>query len=211
MTLPLLDVFNPPLGQINNAVSAASRFAKVGMDNSLANQIENALDATTGLKSWLGAMPSKTPAGIAKYQNQFAICDLAAVANDLTSFGVNLTVGQQLFHGGFWAQSSPFTTAKVLSTSLCPQVALRNAEFKAKAYDAGRVDLWVLRVAGPDVKAFVFKHRGTRLGHEKEVLIATGVKLTLVTDTFIRADYLVSKVNHPDKLVPIHVLEIDIQ
>ncbi|MGU3847378.1 hypothetical protein ACVZHT_38210, partial [Vibrio diabolicus] len=70
---------------------------------------------------------------------------------DINSIGKTLSDGQFLFHGGLWFSSceNEVTLRKPFSTSFCPQVALRNAEWRGKAYDQGQIDLLVLRVSNP--------------------------------------------------------------
>ncbi|CFL01736.1 hypothetical protein [Burkholderia pseudomallei] len=118
-----------------------------------------------------------------------------------------------MFHGGHWASDSPtLTTSRPFSTSFCPQVALRNAEWKGKAYDAGRVDLMVVRVTQPKTKAYAYSREGNH-GNEKEVVFASGAQLTRVRETHI-ADIPVSKVTSgiqtEEKVVPAYVVEVEI-
>jgi hypothetical protein len=89
-------------------------------------------------------------------------------------------------------------------------VALRNAAHKAKAYDAGRLDLWVLRATNPMTKAFAFKLKGTNFGHESEVLLASGAQLTLKGERLIRENYPAVKYELPNKEIPIYVLDVEV-
>jgi hypothetical protein len=155
-------------------------------------------------------MPSATPPAIATYQKKLAEANLPFVSIEIDQFGDLLSPGQCLFHGGLWPGGTTFKTIRPLSTTFCPQVALSNALWNGKAYNSGRIDLFVLRATNPTTKVFVFKQKGTNLGHEKEVLFAGGAQLTLVLDTPIQANFPVSKPNAPKKMVPVHVLEIEI-
>lgn len=193
---------------ISDAIQAASFIARVGADNGLSNHIQSNLEKSSAYMAWQRAMPSKTPSEISRYQKDYANSDHAAIDQEISSHGLCLADGQSLFHGGLWPGGASHTTRRPLSTSLCPQVALRNAEHKGKAYDANRLDLWVLRSASSMTPAFVFKRVGTNLGHESEVLFKSGMTLALSASTLIRSDYVVSKYNCPSKLVPIYVLEI---
>ncbi len=235
VTLPLLDTFSPAyevwemrdptpkevvaqpnwaptrvklLESISDAPAAAAYLARVQMDNGLSGHIARAAAASAAFKAWRGAMPSKTPAEIARYQKDYATSNLAAVSTEINQAGAVLSPGQCLFHGGIWPGGITHLTQRPLSTSLCPQVALRNAEWNAKAYDAGRLDLWVLQAVDPRSRTFVFRPKGTNLGHEHEVLIASGAKLTLLKRTPIRSDYLATKYGQPDIQIPLFVLEI---
>ncbi len=196
---------------VSDAPAAASHIARSAQDNALSNHIQTALSKSHDYSAWLRAMPSKTPPEISRYQKKYGKCDLSAVSNEIEQIGSFLSDGQFLFHGGLWPPHGPrrFVTTRPLSTSLCPQVALRNAEFRAKAYDAGRIDLLVLRAVDLRTKAYVFKRKGTKLGHESEVLLASGACLTLKAETLIRADYPAAKCDHPNKDIPIYVLEVE--
>ncbi|MDT8854817.1 hypothetical protein RNZ50_07250 [Paracoccaceae bacterium Fryx2] len=195
---------------VSNAHSAADYMLKVQVDNALGNYVETALQTSGEYRCWQKAMPSKTPNAISKYQKDLTGSNLAEVSNEIGQHGSFLAHGQSMFHGGLWTGGSVVVTSRPLSTSLCPQVALRNAEFNAKAYDAGRLDLLVLRVAGLEVKAFVFKRNGTKLGHESEILLSSGVTLKLIAETLVRSDYPATKSNHPPKAISVYVLDVDV-
>ena len=198
------------LERICNAHTAAEYMAKIVVDNGLGNHIQAALSKSDAYKSWQSVMPSKTTPEIARYQKDYQKSDFSAVSKEIDQNGSLLSHGQCLFHGGLWQGGSNLVTARPLSTSLCPQVALRNAEYKAKAYDADRLDLFVLRVTNPTTKAFVFKRKGTKLGHESEVLLASGAHLKLKAETLVRSDYAATKCDHPDKEIPIYVLDVEL-
>lgn len=237
MNLPLVDTFEPPyelwetrtatleemianggpgdikvnmVARISDAREAAEYIANVALDNRFGNHIQTALSNSQAYKAWLSAMPSRTPAELSRYQKDFPRSDLSAASQEIDQNGSTLSPGQCLFHGGLWPGGRCLITQRPLSTSLCPQVALRNAEHNAKAYDAGRLDLFVLRANNPKTKAFVFKRKGTNLGHESEVLLASGAILTLKAETLIRCTYLAAKVDHPKKEIPIYVLEVEV-
>lgn len=236
-SLPTVDTFNPPYeawetrpptleevretgrideirvsmaARVSDATDAAIYIANISADNGLSHHIQSALQQSAEYKTWRKAMPSKTPRAIARYQKDYETSDLAAVSEEIDRCGATLDVGQRLFHGGLWRGEESQVITRPLSTSLCPQVALRNVEWKGKAYDAGRIDLFVLRIASLTNKVFVFKRRGTSLGHESEVLIGSGARLTRRSETRVRSDYPVARYGSPDKDIPIYVLEIDV-
>lgn len=196
--------------RIADARAAADYMARVGVDNGLSNHIQTALSESPAYKTWQNAMPSSTPAEISRYQKDYQKSDCSTVSSEIEQNGSTLSPGQCLFHGGLWPGGSSFATPRPLSTSLCPQVALRNAEYTGKAYDAGRLDLFVLRATNSTTKAFVFKRKGTKLGHESEVLLASGARLTLKAETRIRSDYPAAKYLQPHKELPIYVLEVEV-
>ncbi len=175
------------------------------------NHIRNALKKSSAYEYWLQAMPDKTPDEILKYKNKYENSDLSAVSREIEEVGGCLSSGQYLFHGGLWSPHNcdSFVTTRPLSASFSPQVAFSNALHKAKAYDAGRLDLFVLRSIDRRTKAFAFKKGGMKLSHEMEVLLASRARLTRRTETLIRSDYVVTKRQSPEKEIPIYVLEID--
>jgi hypothetical protein len=198
------------IAKICNAIDAARYMAEKVTDFYFENYLQNVLQGSSEYKTWQKAMPTKTPPEISHYQKNYEQSDFSEVSSEIIRHGSALSPDQCLFHGGLWMGSDDLTTVRPLSTSLNPQVALRNAEFKAKAYDAGRLDLLVLRAGtAPKVKAFVFKRRGTKFCHESEVLLASGASLKLKSKALIRSDYPVQKLNYPNKLIPIYVLDVE--
>tara|TARA_R100000935_G_scaffold26906_1_gene47029 strand:- start:3888 stop:4598 length:711 start_codon:yes stop_codon:yes gene_type:complete len=195
------------IATINDPVSAARYVANGAPDSGLDNHISNMLRASAGLKQWRRAMPSRTPKPLSVFQRKYVEHDIQAVTKEIQQHGRLLSPGQRLFHGGLWWGDGP--TSKPLSTSFSPQVAFKNAEWKGKAYDAGRIDLMVLKVASPNVKAFAFKHKGTSNGHEKEVLLLPGLTLTCRSSILVRQDCLATKPGDAGKQVDVYVLEID--
>lgn len=201
----LIDIITTPL-------EAAVYIAKKWDDNSLASFINDNLDNDTNFKLWRQSMPSKIPKALSQYQTNYPNCDFEKVNDEIIKNGLTLSEGQFLFHGGIWPDhdKNKFVTDRPLSTTFCPQVALRSAEWKGKAYDANRIDILVLHVHDAVSKVYVYRRRGTNLGHENEVLFATGAKLYLRSETLICNDYPVQKWNCSSKKIPVYVLEVDI-
>lgn len=204
------DIKEQLIAQVNNAREAAIHMAKVGADGGLGRHVEDSLDCSAAYRAWRQAMPSATPTELAVYQKSYPKCDFVKVTEAINEVGGLLSENQYLFHGGYWHGGQSIVTDRPLSTSLCPQVALRNAEHNGKAYDAGAVHLFVLRVKNPQTKAFVFRPKGTNLGHELEILLAAGACLEMRSQTEVHQDYLVAKWEHPEKRVPVYVLEFDV-
>lgn len=201
------------LEEVSNNVQAAARMLREGADNALERHIDKALSASSEYRDLRNLMPSNVPQALSAYQAEFSEADLSAADSAIKAIGVTMPNGQFLFHGGSWPLGvQTFTTTRPFSTSFCPQVARRNAEWKSKAYDAGRMDLMVVHVIQPQTKAYAYSRDGD-LGNEKEVVFATGAQLTLTRETHI-ADVTASKVGpHSETLkrtVPAYLLEIDI-
>ncbi len=198
------------IAEIKSPFEAAKYIAKEGADNGLGNFIDDALDRSGNFSCWRKAMPSQTPSILSDYQRKYPNCDFTEVSKKINEIGSSLSPGQHLFHGGVWPGGDTLTTDRPLSASFCPQVALRNAEHRGKAYEAGEIDLFVLRVVATRSRVFAYRRKGTSLGHEKEVLFAEGAVLTLRDSCLARSDYCLRTTNGPEKHVPINVLNIDV-
>lgn len=200
------------IARISNALEAANHISSIRVDNGLTYFINDALDKDSYFKTWRSCMPSKTPKELINYQQNYPLNDFTRTDQEIKNIGQTISERQYLFHGGLWpgGDSFEFKTQRPLSTSFCPQVALRNAEHRGKAYDDNQIDLLVLRATSPQTNVFSFRRAGTRMGHENEILFASGAKLTLLSRTLIRENYPVSKWGFPDKTIDIYVLEVNI-
>lgn len=208
-----LEVRDKLIEVVSTHIGAATRMLRERADNGLEFHIDNALDRSAEYRDLRDLMPPNVPEALSSYQSEFSEDGLALADEAIKSHGVEIAEGQFLFHGGYWASNSPtLTTSRPFSTSFCPQVALRNAEWKGKAYDAGRLDLMVVYVTQPETKAYVYSQEGNH-GNEKEVVFASGAKLTRVRETHI-ADLRVSKVTtglrQEYKVVPAYLVEVEI-
>lgn len=207
-----------PIYQIilENHLQSAMYMANKGEDNQLEFAIDDIIEKSKVFKVWRSYMPSKIPQFLWNYQNRYAHCNVFNVDKEINNIGIKLSVGQTLIHGGYWYNHSTDTiiTDRPLSTTFCPQVALRNAEWCGKAYDNERIDIMVLRVLSPRTNVYVFKQKGTDKGHEKEVVFASGAKLTKVKEHYITHRTAYKSDNNSqqllEKLVPIYVLEVNI-
>ena len=170
--------------------------ALVGADNALEHHINNALNSSANFKIWRQTMSRRTPIQLTNYQRKYIFDN--SVVQEINEIDCILSDGQFLFHGGCWMGENfigaEYITSLPFSTSFCPQVALRNAEWGGKAYDAGVIDLLVLKVTQPYTRVFSYKIKGTDKGNEKEVLFSSGAKLKLIRSETIRCDYKVCKV-----------------
>lgn len=198
---------------VSTHTEAATRMLRQRADNGLEFHIDRALDANAEYRALRDSMPMDVPEPLALYQGEFSEDGLEMADEAIKIHGAEIAEGQFLFHGGHWASDSQtLTTSRPFSTSFCPQVALRNAEWKGKAYDAGRVDLMVVCVTRPKTKAYAYSREGSH-GNEKEIVFASGAQLTRVRETYI-ADIPVSKVTSGlqmvEKVVPAYMIEVEI-
>ncbi len=211
---PVFAVKDKLIKKVCNAKEAAVHVLTDGVGNGLENFIEDSLNNSSKYKDMKKAMPSKTPDGLAEYQKKYPQYDAEKVSKEINEIGMSLAEGQCLFHAGAWPEEfKEKITDRPLSTSLCPQVARQNALHKGKAYNAGRIDILILKAVEPKTNVFVFKDKGTNLGHEKEILFAAGAKVTFKKRTKVRDDYIVGAYisgNMEEKKIPVYVVEVEV-
>lgn len=208
-----LHVKDKLIGVVSTHTEAATHMLRQRVCNGLEGHIDRALDASAEYRDLRNLMPQDVPEALSSYQGEFSGHDHAMADEAIKAHGVGMAEGQLLFHGGYWGSgSSTFTTSRPFSTSFCPQVALRSAEWRGKAYDAGRVDLIVVRVTQSTTKAYAYGRDGDH-GNEKEVVFASGAQLTRVRETHI-TDIPVLKITSDlqthEKVVPAYVVEVEI-
>lgn len=202
---------------LENHLQSTLYMAEKLYDENLTPFIVDMLDRSAEYKQWRQRMPSKTPKELSNYKNRYPKYNANQLDDEINKINCQLSEGQTLIHGGLWSNFSnsgdTALTKRPLSTSFCPQVALRNAEHKNKAYDSNRIDLMVLTVKNPSTSVFVFRHKGAKLGHELEVLFASGAKLQKTAEHCvgtISAGKMSDNGSMLEKDIPIYVLEIDI-
>lgn len=185
-------------------------------DNQLGWFIKDYLKSSPDYKQMRREMPSKTPASLSDYQRRFQASTFDQVSIDINNYGKVLSDGQYLFHGGFLpiGVGESLITERPFSTSFCPQISLRNAEWAGKAYDAGEVNLLVVRTVNSKTKAFCFRMSGTDKGYELEVLFAAGAKIILRKKTKINYGnaYKFCPMSHRElkKEIYFYLVEVDI-
>jgi len=207
-----LEVNHELMEEVSTHTQAASRMLRVLADNGLEGHVDRALDSSSEYHYLCEQMPREVPAALDAYQGMFPEYDQFEVNEAINTYGVKIAENQVLFHGGQWPTTgSTFVTSRPFSTSFCPQVALRNAEWRGKAYDAGRVDLMVVRVTSLATKGYVYSREGSR-GNEKEIVFASGGQLKHVRETHI-ADIKVRKIasgiREVEKIVPAYMVEVE--
>ncbi|WP_177208198.1 hypothetical protein [Pseudoalteromonas denitrificans] len=200
-----------------NHVDAAKHMIVKVVDNQLERFIKDYLNQSPCYKKMRSAMPSRTPKSLSDYQRRFQSTTFDQVTTDINTHGKLLSDGQCLFHGGFFPikTGESFTTTRPFSTSFCPQIALRNAEWAGKAYDAGEVNLIVVRTVNSQTKTFCFRVNGTDKGHEAEILFAAGAKITLRSKVKIKNGKAYKACSQYagrvlEKEIPFYLVEVDI-
>ena len=202
---------------IDTRIEAAKHILEVGVDNAMGNHISNALDESKEFENWKKQIPDEVPINLSKYQEEHSNKSDSKVSDDINKLGLTLSEGQILFHGGTFnkTKKKEFTTSLPLSTSFCPQVALRNAEHNGKAYDENEIGLYALRVKDSETKVFPYKQKAANLGDEKEVLFAAGAVIKIIKKIDL-GKKIVYKQNEDDpietlqKEVSVYVTEVEI-
>lgn len=200
-----------PKRKISNPYEAAIYMSTVLVDNGLEDHIDNYLSDSSAYKTWRRMMPSRTPRIFSQYQNNYPRFNVNELENELISIDAFLPIGQVLFHGGYWNYGNELILSAPLSTSFCPQVALRNGEHLYKAYNCGYLDLWVITACSSLTPVFSFRidHRN-RMGHEKEILINSRAKLTLKSITDIRTYNVRHYLTGIEKTITVRLIYLDL-
>jgi len=205
------------IATIDTYFKAAKYIAQFGADNRVEIFIDDFLARNKDYKTMKQMMPSKTTKALFDYQKNYPYYDNIQLNNDINLINTVLAEGQFLFHGGKWFDDTKtkMNTIKPFSTTFSPLVALNEILHKGKAYDANGIDLFVMKVKNPKTSVFVYKNKGTRLGHEKEVLFSSGAILELKSVQIIKTNFKVSKALKDSRIIEkdvvIRILEVDIQ
>ena len=148
------------------------------------------------MKPWRVPMGGRVPPALSQYQKERGHQpDIDAAIN---AIGATLTEGQVLYRGGI-TQSGVQTNA--LSTTFSPEIAINEAFYKGKANKFGILRIYVFTAFMPRTHVYVFRHHISRLGHEKEVLFASGAT--------VGNDHVAKKGQMPDGL-PYEIIEATI-
>lgn len=200
--------------KVNSPLEAAIYISKRRADNGLENHIDNFLEKSNEFKNWRNHMPSPTPKCFTNYQQAYPLSEekLEEVNRCIWQIpNFTLPIGQILFHGGKWLEyGNKMLLERPLSTTFCPQVALRECEWNGKAYDNGEIGLWVITIKSNKIPAFIYRIKGTKMGNEKEVLLPKGIYLEIKNKSPIMMAR-VSKMNYTtqyEKDVPVYIYEI---
>lgn len=203
---------------ISNPHEAVSYSVRVGgSDNRFEGFVDRQLEISQEYKALRQSMSSRTPQSISDYQNKYSGSCLDQVLEDIEACGSPVGVGTVLYHGGLCPSETGevFITERPLSTSFCPQIALRNAVWGSKAFDAGEIHMLILRIADSATKAFATRLKGTNKGHEKEVVFSSGASLSILSKKLLTDSYKITKFNRDlstvEKLIPVYVFEIELR
>lgn len=197
-----------PRSPITSLLDAAQVLAFAGANGDIAWHIENELENGGEYANWRANMPSVTPQILLDYQQLYPLsqAQMAQANNEINNHGMMIPHDQILFHGGQWMGKNTVTKlSDPFATTFCPQVAMREAEHSGKAYKAGYIDLMVITVSDPQVKAFVFDMDEPEKGNELEVLFAAGATITVTSRTAMNFKYPVY--GNPEKEITTYLVE----
>lgn len=191
---------------------------KRGHCNTFEKFIDDELKKSPTIQKWLSLMPITIPPNLLQYKTNYPEFNPSAVQKEIAEINCYLSINQQLIRAGeidLWNIGDSLVTNTPLSTSFCPQIALRNVNHGGKAYNYGRIDIMLINVVNSSNHVF-FYNPEQEMGHEKEVLVSTGAKLTLKKRTVIKNEYTVHKYDptltpsEQIKNVPVYLVEIDL-
>lgn len=197
-----------PQSPIKSLLDAAHVLAFSGANSDIAWHIENELENGGEYANWRQKMPPITPQVLLDYQQLYPIspAQMTLANNEVINHGIMIPNGQILFHGGQWKGMNAVTQLSVpFATTFCPQVAMREAEHSGKAYNAGYIDLMVITVVDPLVKAFVFDMDEPEKGNELEVLFEAGATIKVTSRTIMGHNYPVY--GNPQKEITTYLVE----
>ena len=221
--LPLINICPEPLEIWSEKLDTPLKLAEYALknigDNRIDSFIDEVLEKSNEYKEMKNSMPSKTPEILEEYQKRYSDFDnkkFSKIDNEIKKINAYLSEGQYLFHGGKWFDNTKkeLITTRPFSTTFSPHIAVSEALFKGKAYDNGVLDLFVIKVKNPKTPVFVYDNKDPDLGREKEVLFASGAKLTLKSIHVIGDNKVYKSTNGfqtKSKKVPIRVLEVEIE
>lgn len=200
---------------ISSPLEAANYMTNNQVSYEIERHIEHFLRNSCEFRTWRNYMPSRIPNIFTKYQRSYPLSEreYRLVNQEILRIkDFSLPIGQILFHGGAWLCNSEFMLlTRPLSTTFCPQVALREGEWRGKAYYAGALGLWVITIRSENIPAFVYRIRGTTMGNEKEVLLPSGICLAIKNRILIthKKAYAYTDGTHYKKTIPVYLYEID--
>lgn len=194
------------------AAEAFLRYEQSKTNHRIKAHVIQQLKTSSAFKQWRHTLPGQTPKQLMQYKTSPSSCDMSLVDTEIKQNGLVLPRGQKLFRSAFWTGSKAIN--QPMSTTFCPQVAISNLHFNAKAFDAGAVHLWVLTVNSDNVPAFPYSITQGKLAHEYEVLLASGAPLSETGRKTIVQDYRVTKAGTHgeiiERLVPASVIYVDV-
>jgi hypothetical protein len=181
-------------------------------DTTLQKHILDALNSNKEFKELRTEVPPRTPKELSNYQTGYDRLDNQIkdkADKKIIEIGTILPNGQELFHGGkLMDKKEELILSSPLSTTFNPVIADIEARHNGKAYDEEELTINIITNRNSKVKCFPFRHKGTKFGHEQEVLIASGVKLILKEKKKI-SETTVYKYENMKKVVPVYITKID--
>jgi len=185
----------PELVSVSDAKEHVIRALNNFSTNILPTMLKDKLANISAYKEAQGLMPNLTQAkGLRDYRQKHPSHDPISVSNELGQYGLPLTEGQILFHGGIFPTNlnqptKSFLTNCPLSTTLCAQVAaVHSLNHEPK-------NIWLIRVTkNSTTKAVVYSNDNRQThSHETEILIGEGASIIL-NSTFQVNDFTIYEV-----------------
>ncbi|MBN3771286.1 hypothetical protein [Burkholderia sp. Se-20378] len=198
----------------SNALEAAIYMLQTQADPGIDDHVDAQIRSSPAFGTWENAMQRRQhwPA-LDQYKNAYPLDDYRHVDEEIAAIDCVLASGHYFFHGGSWPiDTMQFTTDRPLSTSFSPQPALRNFDHRGKAYASQVIQLWGIRVIEPRSRMYFYDlDDRDALGHEMEVLFASGAHLELRNRQPVPGTYSVTQTfGQPPQYRPMEILEVDL-
>lgn len=191
-----------PIGLITTAYDLAVAIIKHDIE---ANTVDRVILENSTYKKY---QAKKTPQVLLDYQKT----NNKQLQNDVNSAvltnGMNLALGQFLFHGGNLTHLNGSATLGTLSTTLHPSVAISNALHKSKAFNDVLLILNILTIKNSNIKGFIFNNR-TSMSHEREILLQQGLRLNFVSEAHIK-DLDACNGQFDRKMIPVKIMTYEV-
>jgi hypothetical protein len=173
-------------------ISALNNFST----NKLTTMIKEKLSNLDSYKNTIKSMPNLSRVnGLKNYRQKHPNHDNNTLTADIEQYGLLLSSGQVVFHGGLFPRDAngiplqKFTTDRFLSTTLCAQVAAVHSFYHTPK------EVWLIRITQEaKLKAFVYSNDSRQThGHETEILLDRGARMILKS-SFNEKDFTIYQV-----------------
>lgn len=159
-----------------------------GFNNAYSNYFNNAQDKNANFKELLSKMPKNLPEILKNYQGDPKRISNSQLNEGIKKIGKEIPLEQEILHGGFLSSES-FVTQRPLATTTDAQVAFREAENTELKLNKNRIDINILTVKQPGIKAVVFETENDDFSHEREILFESNLYLRKNSEEEISNNY----------------------
>lgn len=176
--LPIIDIFETALNPIKNYNQAIEQILNIKNTDVFDYQLNEFFENDEIIKKWKEEFNFELSQNMKNYQESYPDYDKDKLNEEIMKKGKIIPCGQYLFHGGLLnlEKNCEKILEKPFATTISPGNALFHSTIGSKAYDEGKIELLVLKVDNIKTKAIALFF--TSFSHEREVLFASGIKLS---------------------------------